>query len=462
MKELKLEDVESILKNHKNYFYTGETLNINFRIEQLKKLREGIIKYESKIVEALKKDLGKGEFESYSCEIGFELVSIKNTIKNLKKWAKVKKVKTPIYLYPSKSYIMREPYGTVLIIGPYNYPFQLIIEPLIGAIAGGNTVVLKPSELTPNVSKVVIEMITETFNENYVKAVEGAIETTTSLINSKFDYIFFTGSANVGKIIMEAASKNLIPVTLELGGKSPAIVDKNASIEVSCKRIIWGKTLNAGQTCVAPDYVFVHRDVKEEFINKCKEVIKEFYGEDIKNNNDFCSIVNERHFERIKNILDKDKDFIVYGGNTDRNKRFIEPTLISLPEGTGASMNEEIFGPVLPIIEYEDLNEVIKKINEGEKPLALYIFTNNKEIEKKVLSSVSSGGVSINDTISHLINHNLPFGGVGNSGIGSYHGKQSFITFTHEKSILKKSTKLNIDLIFPPYNKLNLIKKIFK
>ena len=462
MEELSTQQVNNILKNHKEYFYKKETLNIDFRIEQLKKLREAIIKYEDKISEALRKDLGKGNFESYSSEIGFELVSIKNTIKNLKKWAKVKKVKTPIYLYPSKSYIMREPYGTVLIIGPYNYPFQLTIEPLIGAIAGGNTVVLKPSELTPNVSKVILDMISETFNENYISVVEGAIETTTSLINSKFDYIFFTGSVNVGKIVMEAASKNLTPVTLELGGKSPVIVDKSASIEISCKRIIWGKTLNAGQTCVAPDYVFVHKDIKEEFINKCKEVIKEFYGEDIKNNNDFSSIVNERHFERIKNILEKDKEFIVYGGRCDKSRKFIEPTLICLPEGKGASMNEEIFGPVLPIIEYEDLDEVIKKINKGEKPLALYLFTNNKDVERKVLSSVSSGGVSINDTISHLINHNLPFGGVGNSGIGSYHGEYSFNTFTHEKSILKKGTKLNIDLVFPPYNKLSLIKKVFK
>ncbi|MEK4868226.1 aldehyde dehydrogenase [Niallia sp. FSL W8-1348] len=453
--ELKPENVTDILKEHHDFFHSNQTKNIYFRIQQLEKLREGIIKYEAKITKALRKDLGKHPFESYTSEIGFVLNSITHTKKRLKNWAKPKHVKTPFSLFPSRSMIRYEPYGTVLIIGPFNYPFQLLIEPLIGAIAAGNCVVLKPSEVVPNVSAIITEMIEAIFEKSYIRSVQGGIETNTSLINAPFDYIFFTGSVPVGKIVMEAAAKNLVPVTLELGGKSPVIVDKSADIKVAAHRIIWGKTLNSGQTCVAPDYLMVHEDVKQELVEEMKETLKAFYSSTAEESKDYGRIVNNRHFNRLKTILEKDNDQIIFGGATNSDTRFIEPTLI---EGTwtSASMEDEIFGPLLPIITYRDLDEAINSINKLSKPLALYLFTSEKRVEEKVLTEISSGGVSINNTITHLANPELPFGGVGSSGIGSYHGQYSFTTFSHEKSILKTSTKINVQLLFPPYNEKNL------
>ncbi|HCO74144.1 MAG TPA: aldehyde dehydrogenase, partial [Clostridium sp.] len=326
--ELSSIDVDKILEDHYKFFESKKSRNIDFRINQLRSLKSAIKKYEYKIYEALYKDLGKCEFESYTTEVGFVLSSISHTIKNLKKWAKKEKVKTPLYLFPAKSFVISEPYGTVLIIGPYNYPFQLLIEPLVGALAAGNCVVLKPSENVPNLSRVITEMITETFPKEYIRSVEGGIETNTSLINGTFDYIFFTGSAQVGKIIMEAAARNLVPVTLELGGKSPVIVDESADIRVAAKRIIWGKTINVGQTCVAPDYVVVNNKVKDELIKELKLQIQSFYGKDAMESKDYGRIVNDRHFIRLKNILDKEADKIIYGGKVNREKRYIEPTLI--------------------------------------------------------------------------------------------------------------------------------------
>ncbi|EES49986.1 aldehyde dehydrogenase [Clostridium botulinum] len=463
-KELGLKDVDYILKKHNEFFECGETKNIKFKIKQLNLLKNGIKRYENNIYKALNLDLGKNEFESYATEIGFILSSIEYSIKNLKSWSKCKKVKTPIYLLPSKSFKMYEPYGTVLIMGPYNYPFQLLFEPLIGAISAGNCAVIKPSELSPNVSKVISKIIFETFNENYIRCIEGGIETNTSLINSNFDYIFFTGSINVGKIVMRASADNLTPVTLELGGKSPVIIDESANIKVAAKRIIWGKTLNAGQTCVAPDYVLVHVSVKDRLIKEMKKAIQEFYGTDPEKSTDFGRIINEKHFKRIKNIIDNDKEFIVYGGKTNYKTNYIEPTIIDITSFECACMQEEIFGPILPVISYSELNEIIRKTKKLPKPLALYVFTNNKSIENKVLSEISSGGACVNDVITHLVNPNLPFGGVGSSGVGSYHGYNSFLTFSHEKSVLKKSDKVDITLLFPPYNKrkLNIIKKFMK
>ncbi|OSA92103.1 UNVERIFIED_ORG: aldehyde dehydrogenase [Clostridium botulinum] len=463
-KELGLKDVDYILKKHNEFFECGETKNIKFRIKQLNLLKNGIKRYENNIYKALNLDLGKNEFESYATEIGFILSSIEYSIKNLKSWSKCKNVKTPIYLLPSKSFKMYEPYGTVLIMGPYNYPFQLLFEPLIGAISAGNCAVIKPSELSLNVSKVISKMIFETFNENYIRCIEGGIETNTALIKSNFDYIFFTGSINVGKTVMRAAANNLIPVTLELGGKSPVIVDESANIKVVAKRIIWGKTLNAGQTCVAPDYVLVHASIKDRLIKEMKKAIQEFYGTDPEKSADFGRIINEKHFKRIKNIIDNDKEFIVYGGKTNYKTNYIEPTIMDITSFECACMQEEIFGPILPVISYNELNEVIRKTKKLPKPLALYVFTNNKSIENKVLSEISSGGACVNDVITHLVNPNLPFGGVGSSGIGSYHGYNSFLTFSHEKSVLKKSDKLDVTLLFPPYNKrkLNIIKKFMK
>lgn len=461
--ELSPKDINKIIEEHHRFYESKKSRDINFRINQLKNLKTGIKKYESRIYEALYKDLGKCEFESYTTEVGFVLSSISHTIKNLRSWAKEEKVKTPLYLFPAKSYIISEPYGTVLIIGPYNYPFQLLIEPLIGAIAAGNCVVLKPSENVPNISKIITEMITEIFPKEYICSVEGGIETNTSLINGAFDYIFFTGSAQVGRIVMEAAAKNLIPVTLELGGKSPVIVDESADIKVAAQRIIWGKTINVGQTCVAPDYVVVDERIKNEFIEELKTQIENFYGKDAIKSKDYGRIVNDRHFQRLKNILDRECDKIIYGGKVDRENRYIEPTLIEA-SWEGAAMKDEIFGPILPIIGYKNLDEVVKRIKKLPKPLALYLFTENQNIEEKVLEEVSSGGACINDTITHLANPELPFGGVGSSGIGAYHGKESFITFSHRRSVVRKTTKINIPIIFPPFNKNNLdnIKRFMK
>lgn len=461
--ELSSIDVDKIIEDHYKFFESKKSRDIDFRINQLRSLKSAIKKYEYKIYEALYKDLGKCEFESYTTEVGFVLSSISHTIKSLKKWAKKEKVKTPLYLFPAKSFIISEPYGTVLIIGPYNYPFQLLIEPLVGALAAGNCVVLKPSENVPNLSRVITEMITETFPKEYIRSVEGGIETNTSLINGTFDYIFFTGSAQVGKIIMEAAARNLVPVTLELGGKSPVIVDESADIRVAAKRIIWGKTINVGQTCVAPDYVVVNNKVKDELIKELKLQIQSFYGKDAMESKDYGRIVNDRHFIRLKNILDKEADKIIYGGKVNREKRYIEPTLIDA-SWEGAAMSEEIFGPILPIISFSNLDEIIGEIKKLSKPLALYLFTENYKVEEKVLEEISSGGACINDTITHLANPELPFGGVGNSGIGAYHGKESFKTFSHRKSVVRKTTKINIPIVFPPFNKKNLdnVKKLMK
>lgn len=464
MKEITAIDVNNIINEHQKFYNKQKTRSIEFRINQLNILRNGIEKYQNKLIEALYKDLGKSEFEAYTTEIGYVLNSIRYAIKNLKRWAKPKKVRTPIYLMPSKSYIMSEPYGTVLIIGPYNYPFQLLIEPLVGAMAAGNCVVLKPSENVPNVSRVITEMISTIFDENYIRCIEGGIETNTSLTNGKFDYIFFTGSVSVGKIVMESAAKNLVPVTLELGGKSPVIVDESSNLKIAANRIIWGKTINAGQTCVAPDYIVVHESVKKEFVKELKNSIEKFYGEDILNNKDFGRIVNERHFNRLKNILEEEKENIIYGGKNNKDERFIEPTLIETSSWKSPSMSEELFGPILPIITYNNLDEAIENIKKMSKPLALYLFTTNKTVEQKVLTEISSGGVCINDTITHLINPKLPFGGVGHSGIGSYHGKYSFDTFSHKRSVVSKSMKINMTMLFPPYNEktLNLTKKFLR
>lgn len=456
-------EIASILNKTTAYFNTGITRDTNFRITQLKKLKQSIKKYEKELLSALYIDLGKSEFEAYSTEIGFTLDSISYMIKNLKKWSKPVKVKTPIHQQPSKAYIMYEPYGTVLIIGPFNYPFQLIIEPLIGAIAAGNCAVLKPSENTPTISAIINKLISETFDYNYICVIEGEREATSALINLPFDYIFFTGSVPVGKIVMKAAATNLVPVTLELGGKSPTIIDKTSNLDIAAKRIAWGKFLNTGQTCVAPDYLLVHKDIKVKFIEKLIKTIVSFYSEDASKSNDYGKIVNKRQFNRLTSIIDRDKNKIIYGGNFDADSLYIEPTLIDNINWQDAAMEDEIFGPILPIMEYSDLGEVITMINERPKPLALYLFTEDNAVEKKVFENISFGGGCINDTISHVASPYMPFGGVGNSGIGGYHGEESFKTFSHRKSILKKSTRFNINLIYPPYkDKVKLVRKLLK
>ena len=449
----------------KQFFETGRTRDLAFRICQLQLLADAMRKNETVLEEALKKDLGKSAFESYATEIGFVLADIRYTIQNLQKWSAPKRVRTPLYLFPGKSKIQKEPYGSVLILGPYNYPVQLLAEPLVGAIAAGNCAVLKPSELTPHVSEAMYQIVHSTFKEEYIACVEGGVEVNQELLSQKFDYIFFTGSERVGRIVMKAAAENLTPVTLELGGKSPVIIEKTANIKEAARRIAWGKLMNAGQTCVAPDYVLVDESRKQQFLTEMKTAFSHLYGKEIKKNPDFGRIVNERHMERLQKILEQDAKYLFCGGGADTLQRDIEPAILDLgKDQNAASMQEELFGPILPVLSYHKLEDAVRFVNKRAKPLALYLFTKKRSAEKFVLERVSSGGVCVNDTISHLINPDLPFGGVGASGMGQYHGKYSFDTFTHEKSVFYKPADWNLPVCYPPFTKgkMNLVKFFLK
>lgn len=458
-----MEDINLIFKNQKEFFESGKTINVDYRIKNLKKLNDIIKKNEDKILNELKKDLGKSNFEGYVTEVGILYDDINFHIKNVKKWSSEEKRKSPIVYYPSKSYIYKEPYGVTLIIGPFNYPFQLVIAPLIGAISAGNTAIIKPSENSRNIALLLEKLINENFPEGYLRVVNplGGKETVSLLLDKPFDYIFFTGSVRVGKLVMQKAAQHLTPVTLELGGKSPCIVDSDAKLKLAAKRIVWGKFLNAGQTCVAPDYLCVHKSVKDELLKLIINEIRVQFGENVRNSEDYPRIVNKSSLERLSGYLNDGK--IYYGGNIDEDNLYMEPTLIIKPDLNSPLMSDEIFGPILPILVYEDLDNVIKFINHREKPLALYYFSESKKKIKYVLTSTTSGGVTINDTIIHVANPNLPFGGVGNSGLGKYHGKESFETFTHNKSVMKRGTFIEFNIRFAPYkNKLNLVKRIMK
>lgn len=455
--------IEQKFYDSKAFFNTQQTKDISFRKEQLKKLSKAIKSYESDILEALYTDLGKNKVEAYATEIGITLKSIKNARKELKNWTKTKNVDTPLYLFPTKSYIKKEPYGTVLIIAPFNYPFQLVFEPLIGAIAAGNTAIIKPSELTPNVARVIKRLTNETFDANYIEVIEGGIEETQTLIHLPFDYVFFTGSENVGKIVYQAASENLVPVTLEMGGKSPVIVDETANIKVASERICFGKFTNAGQTCVAPDYILVHESVKDDLITALSKTLREFYGQNIQQSPDYGRIVNLKHYHRLTSLLNSAQMNIVFGGHSDEDERYIEPTLLDHVTNDSAIMQEEIFGPILPILTYQSLDEAIAFIHQRPKPLSLYLFSEDENATQRVINELSFGGGAINDTLMHLANPKLPFGGVGASGMGRYHGKYSFDTFTHEKSYIFKSTRLESGVHLPPYKgKFKYIKAFFK
>ncbi|MDQ0429094.1 aldehyde dehydrogenase (NAD+) [Planomicrobium stackebrandtii] len=456
-------DVEQMIEEQRTYFYTGDTKPAAFRIEQLLRLKSAIQSHKAEVIEALKNDLGKSEFEAYATEVGFVLDSISSMAKNLEEWMKPEQVKTPIHLQPSKSFVIREPYGSVLVIGPFNYPFQLVMEPLIGAIIGGNCAVVKPSEATPNVAKAIRTIIEEAFPAYYIRVVEGEREEVTALIHASFDYIFFTGSVNVGKVIMKAASERLTPITLELGGKSPAIVDQTANLDLAAKRIAWGKLMNTGQTCVAPDYICVHESVKDEFLKKLTKTIQDFYGKDAQRSPDYGRIVNHQHFDRLAEIVQKESGNIIYGGKMDRSDRYIEPVVLDNITWDSPSMEDEIFGPILPIISYTDLPLLLRQIRKLPKPLSAYLFSENDRAVRFFLDQLPFGGGCINDTVSHVGSSYLPFGGVGTSGINSYHGKASFETFTHAKSILKKSTKFSVNIVFPPYkNKAKWIKTVLR
>lgn len=457
-----MESYGALINKQREFFSTGKTKEVAYRIEALKKIRNLIKTHQKKIMEALHKDLNKSEFESYTTEIGFVLEELRFTMKHLEKWAKPRKVKTSLTGFGSKNYIYPEPYGVVLIISPWNYPFQLAFAPLIGAIAAGNCAILKPSELTPKTSELVTKLIREHFQEDYIAIVEGGVETSTALLEEKTDYIFFTGSVAVGKVIMEAAAKHLTPVTLELGGKSPCIVNKDANLRYAAKRIAWGKYTNAGQTCVAPDYLYVHNEVKEEFLNLLSEAIQELYGNALSKESKFTKIVSERHFNRLTSFI-HNSGVIYYGGKSDADKHLIAPTVLTDVTWEHPIMEDEIFGPILPVMGYDDILQTIDEINKRSKPLALYIFSEVERVQNKVLESISFGGGCVNDTVYHFTSPHLPFGGVGDSGIGAYHGKGSFDVFSHEKGIMKQTTKFDLPLRYPTTKYgLKLIKMIMK
>ncbi|MBU3190887.1 aldehyde dehydrogenase [Clostridium bowmanii] len=455
--------IKRTLEKQRKYFDSGATRNLDFRIEKLCALKKSIKNNEKQILEALWVDLHKSEFEAYATEIGIILEEINFAIKHLKSWAKTKKVRTPLTHFLSSSYIYSEPYGVSLIISPWNYPFQLLISPLIGSIAAGNCAMLKPSENAPKTTEVIIKIIEESFSEEFVCVVEayGGKESSEALLKEAFNYIFFTGSVPVGKIVMEAASKHLTPVTLELGGKSPCIVDKDTDIKLAAKRIAWGKFINAGQTCVAPDYILVHKSVKEKLITEMAECIVEFFGENPEKSNDFPRIINKRQFDRLIGLLGGGK--IVTGGEYNRAEKYIAPTIIDNITWNDPIMLDEIFGPILPILEFDDLGQVIEMVNSRPKPLALYLFSNNKKHQERIIDRISYGGGCINDTIMHVASPYLPFGGVGASGMNAYHGKGSYDVFSHKKSVTKKSNLLDVKIRYAPYSgKIKLLKKLMK
>ena len=462
MTQLTAEEISRILDEHKKFFAAGKTKNIDFRIKQLNVLKQALKTNEEAIIAAMYQDLHKSRYETFTTEIGVLYYSIELITGNLKQWAKPRRVPTPVIFFGAQSYIYREPYGTALIIGPFNYPVNLVFEPLIGAISAGNCAVIKPAQMTPNVSKIIAKIIKESFPEDYIRVIEGDREATAALINAPFDYLFFTGSVPTGKTVMQAAARNLVPVTLELGGKSPCIVDETANLDLAAQKIAWSKFSNAGQTCVAPDYVYVHQQVKKQLLDNLKKYILRFYGANPKESKDYGRIVNEKHTERLKQLIDRDK--VVVGGESDIENRYIAPTVLDRVGWDDPVMADEIFGPILPVLEFDNLDTVIKEINRRPKPLALYLFTGSKEVEKKVIGNISYGGGCINDTFIHLGNPYLPFGGVGNSGIGAYHGKASFETFSHTKSILKRKANLFGDMIYPPSNdrKLSLVRRFLK
>lgn len=451
-------NLENLAKTLRDDIHSNGHMEVKLRRARLEKLKLTITKLIPEISEALRLDLGKSSFESYTTEIGFILEEISFTLKHLEDWTKVKKVKTPITMFPGKSAIHPEPYGVVMIISPWNYPFQLCLSPFVGALAAGNRVVIKPSEIAPHTSTIIHRIMTEVFTETEVVVVEGGLEETQILLKQRFDYIFFTGSTAVGKVMMKAAAEHLTPVTLELGGKSPCLIEESANLDVAAKRIAWGKFLNAGQTCVAPDYILIPTKLQDSFIAKIKSHIETFYGSDVKASTDYPRIVNNKHFDRLQNLMDPKK--VAYGGTSSREDNFIAPTILKDVAFSDKIMEDEIFGPLLPIIPYEKLDDAIKSILDYPKPLAFYVFSEDQSKQESIISRIPFGGGCINDTVIHLANPNLPFGGVGTSGIGSYHGQKSFDTFTHYKSLYQQGTVVDIPLRYPPYNekKLNWVK----
>ena len=450
-------EIEQLLQKQRMYFNAGKTKDIQFRLESLKKLYAAILKYEKRITDSLWEDLHKSKEESYLTEISIVLQEIRYHIRHLKGWAKNDRVRTPLKLFPSKSEIVKEPLGVSLIIAPWNYPFYILMNPLVGSISAGCCTILKPSPSTPNVASVMEEFIRETFEDNFIGVVQGGREVNKILLEQKFDLIFFTGSSAVGKVVMKAAAEHLTPVILELGGKSPCIVEKDANLDIAAKRIVWGKSINAGQTCIAPDYLFVHENVKEELLEKMKQALEEMFGQDAQQSNFYARIVNEEAFSRLTDLLNEGK--VRYGGIVNGSQKYISPTIIDEVRPEFKMMKEEIFGPLLPVMTFSNVEEAISYINAREKPLAFYYFGSNKNA-KLILSKISSGGACVNDVLLHIANHHLPFGGVGNSGFGKYHGKESFLAFSNRRSVITSSTRVDFPFKYVPFKYFKFLKKV--
>lgn len=448
---MNMQDVDKMIESQRKFFQSSATLSVDFRIEMLKKLYGAVKKYETEIGNALKADLGKSDFEGFMCETGLALCEISYMIKHTRKFAKEKKVSTPLAQFAAKSYKKPSPYGTVLIMSPWNYPFLLTIDPIADAIAAGNTVVVKPSAYSPATSAIIEKIITECFSSEYIAVISGGRKENAALLEKKFDFIFFTGSQNVGKEVLRHAAEHLTPVVLELGGKSPCIVDDTAKIKLATKRIVFGKYLNCGQTCVAPDYILCQRSVKEEFIKEIITQIKVQYGENPLKNPDYGKIINEKHFERISGLLDAQK--VIFGGNTDASEQKIAPTVMDNVNWNDAVMKEEIFGPIMPILTFENFDDVYAVLKDKPKPLALYLFSENKKHIREITEKCSYGGGCINDCVIHLATSEMGFGGVGESGMGSYHGKDGFDAFSHTKSIVDKKTWMDLPMRYQPYKK---------
>ena len=448
-----------ILEKQRDFFIRQKTKDVSFRKEALKRLYKEIIAREDDIAEAIYKDFKKPKFETLAAETQFVLAELKLTLKNIRFWASPERKSATLMNWPSSDWIYKEPYGVVLIIAPWNYPFQLAFAPIIAAVAAGNTVVVKPSEVTTHTASIISEIISAVFVPEHVTVVEGGVEVSQKLLAEKWDYIFFTGSTRVGQIVYESAAKHLTPVTLELGGKNPTIVDETASINLAAKRIVWGKFLNAGQTCIATDYILVHKDVKDSLVGALKQNITKCYGENIEQSPDFSRTVSKGHFEGLKNMLEGQE--ILFGGNSNDEDNYLAPTLVNEPKLDSKLMKGEIFGPILPIIAYTNEDDIERHLTNYGKPLATYVFSNRKAFQKKIINRYSFGGGAINDTVIQITNKKLPFGGVGASGIGAYHGKRSFDLFSHQKSIIKKANWLDAPLRYPPYNlPMKLVKKI--
>lgn len=457
MEETSRDIIVQKIESQRAFFSTNKTKDITFRLEQLRKLRKAILLNQKKLKDALWEDLHKSPEEAYLTEISIVVGEIDNHIRHLKQWAKPKRVSTPIHLWPSSSKVIYEPLGLSLIVAPWNYPLQLLINPLVGSIAAGGCSMLKPSPDAPKVAKAMQEMIEETFESNYIGVVQGGRETNTILLNERFDIIFFTGSSKVGKIVMKAAAEHLTAVVLELGGKSPCIVDADANINIAAKRIAWGKLINAGQTCIAPDYLFAHHSIKDELLDKIARSFKEMYGDNIKESRFYPRIVNQRAMERLEKLISQGK--IHTGGEIDQMEKFIAPTIIDNVHPDFRIMQEEIFGPILPVMTFEHIDETIQYIHKNEKPLAFYYFGKNRNA-KDVLAKTTSGGACINDTLMHISNHHLPFGGVGKSGLGNYHGRESFLAFSNKRAIVSTPTWIDLPVKYVPFKYFKWIKKI--